>query len=58
MSSCVAYCVKSNKDRVVIGPHEFISMIHRLVTNPTVMVILQLGKKSIQTNILSREWEF
>ena len=25
------YCVKSNKDRVVIVPDEFISMIHRQV---------------------------
>ncbi len=29
--SCVACCVKSNKNRVGIVPHELISMIHRLV---------------------------
>jgi hypothetical protein len=29
--SCVAYCEKSNKNRVGIVPHDLISMIHRLV---------------------------
>ena len=36
-------CVKSNKDRVVIVPHEFISMIHRLVLTTHLEFILRMS---------------